>query len=258
MWEKPLKTERGQAYYGRFRTWLEENGITDHPDPFLGRPERSLVLIPKALQPNADRVDEKAYTFVGACQGDRSAEGGWTRPEGAEKVGLASLGVRLHQAAGVLPGVCPGLRRAARRACTPCSRSAGTSTPPSWATYRTRWKCARGCRSWRSSSRPTCSSPTRGAGGSQEGPGDRHADDRRTAGGGPVRQRRHAPGPRRCPGRLPTEEAGAEALRTAALALLDDPEVAGRLNKIQAEMAQEGGTRRAADLIEAELAAARG
>jgi UDP:flavonoid glycosyltransferase YjiC (YdhE family) len=52
---------------------------------------------------------------------------------------------------------------------------------------------------------------------------------------------------------LPMEEATAEALRTAALALVDDPDVAQRLKAVQAEMAQEGGTRRAADLIEAEL-----
>lgn len=52
---------------------------------------------------------------------------------------------------------------------------------------------------------------------------------------------------------LPTEEATDEALRAAALALVDDPEVARRLKSIQAEMAEEGGTRRAADLIEAEL-----
>lgn len=56
---------------------------------------------------------------------------------------------------------------------------------------------------------------------------------------------------------LPTEEATAEALREAALALTGDPEVARRLKEIQAEMSQEGGTRRAADLIEAELPAAR-
>jgi MGT family glycosyltransferase len=56
---------------------------------------------------------------------------------------------------------------------------------------------------------------------------------------------------------LPTEEATPEALRTAALALVDDPEVARRLKDIQAGMAQEGGTHRAADLIEAELPARR-
>ncbi|CAM5293368.1 Macrolide-inactivating glycosyltransferase OS=Streptomyces tendae OX=1932 GN=mgt PE=3 SV=1 [Streptomyces tendae] len=68
MWEEPLKTERGRAYYARFHAWLEENGITEHPDPFLGRPDRSLVLIPEALQPNADRVDEKR-TLRRRCPG---------------------------------------------------------------------------------------------------------------------------------------------------------------------------------------------
>jgi MGT family glycosyltransferase len=56
---------------------------------------------------------------------------------------------------------------------------------------------------------------------------------------------------------LPTEEATGEALREAALALVDDPEAARRLKEIQAETAREGGTRRAADLIEAELPARR-
>lgn len=55
--------------------------------------------------------------------------------------------------------------------------------------------------------------------------------------------------------RIDTEEATAEALKAAALALVDDPEVARKLKEIQAEMAQEGGTRRAADLIEAALPA---
>lgn len=52
---------------------------------------------------------------------------------------------------------------------------------------------------------------------------------------------------------LATPEATAETLREAALALVDDPEVARRLKVIRAEMADEGGTRRAVDLIEAEL-----
>jgi hypothetical protein len=66
LWAEPRRTERGRAYYARFVSWLEENGITEHPDPFVGRPARSLVLIPKALQPHADRVDESRHTFVGA------------------------------------------------------------------------------------------------------------------------------------------------------------------------------------------------
>jgi MGT family glycosyltransferase len=55
--------------------------------------------------------------------------------------------------------------------------------------------------------------------------------------------------------RIDTEAATAKALKAAALALVGDPEVARKLKEIQAEMAQEGGTRRAADLIEAALPA---
>jgi UDP:flavonoid glycosyltransferase YjiC (YdhE family) len=54
---------------------------------------------------------------------------------------------------------------------------------------------------------------------------------------------------------LPMTEATAETLREAVLALVGDPEVARRLAVIREEMAGEGGTRRAADLIEAELPA---
>lgn len=52
------------------------------------------------------------------------------------------------------------------------------------------------------------------------------------------------------------EEADAKTLREAVLALLADPEVAVRLEAVRAGMATEGGTRRAADLIEAALSEA--
>ncbi len=88
-------SERGKAYYARFRAWLDENGVDEDADRFVGRPRRSIVLIPRALQPHADRVDSSVHTFVGACQGDRSAtQGTWERPAGAagKKVLLVSLG----------------------------------------------------------------------------------------------------------------------------------------------------------------------
>ncbi len=135
MWAEPKKTERGRAYYARFTAWLEENGVTLDPDRFAGRPDRSLVLIPKALQPNADRVDESVYSFVGACQGDRTAEGEWQRPAGAEKVVLVSLGSAFTKQ--------PGFYRE-------CVRAFGElpGWRPSWATYRRTSKWLRGCRSW--------------------------------------------------------------------------------------------------------------
>ncbi|MFJ8544817.1 macrolide-inactivating glycosyltransferase [Streptomyces sp. NPDC093586] len=254
MWEEPRKTERGQAYYARFRTWLEENGITTHPDPFTGRPDRSLVLIPKALQPNAERVDEKTYTFVGACQGDRGAEGAWTRPEGAEKVVLVSLGSAFTKqpafyrecvrAFGDLPGWHVVLQIGSHVDAADLGDVPGNVEVRSWVPQLAILQEA------------DLFVTHAGAGGSQEGlatatpmiavpqAADQFGNADMLQGLGVAR-------------RLSTEDATAEALRAAALALVDDPEVAARLEEIQAQMAQEGGTRRAADLIEAELAAAR-
>ncbi|GGS44610.1 macrolide-inactivating glycosyltransferase [Streptomyces griseoviridis] len=254
MWEEPLKTERGQAYYARFRAWLTENGITMHPDDFSGRPARSLVLIPKALQPNADRVDETTYTFVGACQGDRSAEGEWERPADAEKVVLVSLGSSFTKqpafyrecvrAFGDLPGWHLVLQVGRHVDPAELGEIPGNVEVRSWVPQLAILRQA------------DLFVTHAGAGGSQEGLATAtpmiavpQAVDQ--FGNADLLQ---ALGVAR---KLLTEEATAEALRTTALALVDDPEAARRLEEIQAEMAREGGTRRAADLIEAELAAAR-
>jgi MGT family glycosyltransferase len=183
MWAEPRRTERGRAYYARFEAWLAENGITEHPDPFAGRPARSLVLIPRALQPHADRVDERVHSFVGACQGDRAAQGEWERPAGAEKVALVSLGSAFTKqpafyrecvaAFGELPGWHLVLQ------IEPGSAFLGPAV-----------------------GRPEAGRPVRHArrcGRQPGGAGHGHADDRRAAGRGPVRQRGHAPGPRRRP-----------------------------------------------------------
>lgn len=52
---------------------------------------------------------------------------------------------------------------------------------------------------------------------------------------------------------VPMADADAAALREAVLALVADPEVAARAEAVRAGMAAEGGTRQAADLVEAEL-----
>ncbi|MFF5308960.1 macrolide-inactivating glycosyltransferase [Streptomyces massasporeus] len=255
MWEEPKETERGRAYYARFQAWLEENGITQHPDDFGGRPDRSIVLLPKALQPNADRVDERVYSFVGACQGDRTAEGDWQRPAAAEKVALVSLGSAFTKQPGFYRecvkafGDLPGWHLVL---------SVGKHVDPaefadvpadvevhSWVPQLAILKQA------------DLFVTHAGAGGSQEGLAtatpmiavpqavDQFGNAEMLQGLGVAR-------------RISTEEATAETLRAAALALAGDPEVALRLKELQAQTAQEGGTRRAADLIEAELAAARG
>ncbi len=250
MWAEPRETERGKAYYARFHAWLEENGITEHPDPFVGHPARSLVLISKALQPHADRVDESVYTFVGACQGDRAAEGEWTRPERADKVVLVSLGSTFTdqpdfyrecvRAFGEMPGWHLVLQIG--RHVDP----AALGTVPDNVEVR----------SWIPQLAVLRQADLfvthAGAGGSQEGLAtatpmiavpqavDQFGNADMLQGLGVARQ-------------LATPEATAATLREAALTVVDDPEVARRLKAIQAEMADEGGTRRAADLIEAEL-----
>jgi UDP:flavonoid glycosyltransferase YjiC (YdhE family) len=53
--------------------------------------------------------------------------------------------------------------------------------------------------------------------------------------------------------RIDTADATAGALRSALAELTADPEVARRLARLREESRAEGGTIRAADLIEAEL-----
>ncbi|MGW6512315.1 nucleotide disphospho-sugar-binding domain-containing protein, partial [Streptomyces niveus] len=55
--------------------------------------------------------------------------------------------------------------------------------------------------------------------------------------------------------RLPMEDVTAEALREAVTALVADPEVARRGEEIKQDMAKEGGTHQAADIIESALPA---
>ncbi len=81
---------RGADYYRTLAGWLTENGMPAD-ETWMGRPERGLVLVPQVLQPNADRVGRE-FTFVGPCLAPRPAQGEWTRPADAEKVLLVSLG----------------------------------------------------------------------------------------------------------------------------------------------------------------------
>ncbi|MER6095879.1 macrolide-inactivating glycosyltransferase [Streptomyces sp. NPDC001728] len=241
---------RGKAYYARFADWLAEHGIDTHPDRFVARPRRALVLIPEALQPHADRVDRSVYTFVGACQGTRAEQGEWRRPEHAEKVVLVSLGSAFTK----LPGF--------YRDCV--EAFAGL---PSWHLVLQVGKFVDPAElgelppnvevhSWvpqLAVLRQTDAFITHaGAGGSQEGLATAtpmvavpqatdqfgNADMLQSLG-----VARH----------LPMEEVTPGLLREAVLALTGDPEVARRAREVQESMRREGGTLRAADLIEAEL-----
>ncbi|WP_319949609.1 macrolide family glycosyltransferase [Streptomyces halobius] len=229
-------------------------GERDHtaPDPFAGRPRRSIVLIPKALQPHADRVDETVHSFVGACQGDRAAQGEWERPADAERVLLVSLGSAFTKqpgfyrecvkAFGDLPGWHVVLQVGKHVSADELGELPGNVEVHHWAPQLAILKQA------------DAFITHAGAGGSQEGlatatpmvavpqAADQFGNADMLQGLGVARH-------------LPAEQADADTLRTAVLALVDDPEVARRLAAIRQEMAGEGGTRRAADLIEAELSA---
>jgi MGT family glycosyltransferase len=92
-----LETPAGVAYTTRFDGWLRELGIERSWAEFSGRPPRCLVLIPKVMQPNADRVDESVYTFVGPAL-DRRDDGDWPAPD--RPLLLVSLGSAYTDRAG--------------------------------------------------------------------------------------------------------------------------------------------------------------
>ncbi|MEU0395435.1 macrolide-inactivating glycosyltransferase [Streptomyces sp. NPDC006208] len=252
MFAELKESVRGKAYYARFGAWLAENGIDTHPDRFVGRPRRAVVLIPKVLQPQADRVDESVYSFVGACQGDRAGQGEWERPADAEKVVLVSLGSAFTKqpafyrecvkAFGDLPGWHVVLQIGKYVDASELGAVPADVEVHDWVPQLSVLRQA------------DAFITHAGAGGSQEGLAtatpmvavpqavDQFGNADMLVGLGVAR-------------RLDTESATADALREAVVSLVDDKEVAARLATIQAGMASEGGTRRAADLIEAELPA---
>lgn len=89
-----LRTLPGaDAYRATFARWLAECGATTKDvDDFSGPPVRALALIPRAMQPNADRVDTDTVTFVGPCFDTRADSDSWARPETSDRILLISLG----------------------------------------------------------------------------------------------------------------------------------------------------------------------
>ena len=73
----------GARYFAGVRAWLDEHGMAIDEDAFLGRPDTCVVLIPRALQPNNDRVGPQ-YVFTGPCI-DAGRTAGWAPEPGDER-----------------------------------------------------------------------------------------------------------------------------------------------------------------------------
>src|SRR5262245_6607386 len=81
----------GSRFFTGMRAWLDENGVSIDADAFLGRPQACGVLIPLALQPNADRVGAQ-YVFTGPCV-DPVRRTGWApEPDGGRPLAYAAFG----------------------------------------------------------------------------------------------------------------------------------------------------------------------
>ncbi|WP_129843451.1 macrolide family glycosyltransferase [Streptomyces sp. RFCAC02] len=236
------------AYRERFGRWLAGCGATTTDmDAFSGRPPRVLALIPRAMQPHADETDGDTVTFVGPCPGDRSADGTWERPDGAERVLLVSLGSAYTRrpefyreclaAFGDLPGWHMVLQIGKYTDPAGLGRIPGNVEVRSWVPQPAVLE------------RADAFITHAGMGSSAEGllagvpmiavpqAVDQFTNADRLVELGVAR-------------RIDTADATADALRTALHELVTDPEVARRSARLRADALAEGGTRRAADLIE--------
>ncbi|MEW2624151.1 macrolide family glycosyltransferase [Streptomyces sp. NPDC048106] len=237
------------AHWARFAEWLAGCGAaTTDVDAFTGRPARTLALIPRAMQPHAERVDTSTVTYVGPCF-DRAADApeGWARPAGAEKVLLVSLGSaftrqpefyrRCLAAYGDLPGWHVVLQIGKYTDPRELGTVPSNVEVHSWVPQRAILDQADafvthagmgGCGEGLLAGVPMIAVP-------QAAEQFMNAD--RLVELGVAR-------------RIDTADATADALRTALADLTGDAEVARRSARLRAEARAEGGTGRAADLIE--------
>ncbi|MFI9321371.1 macrolide family glycosyltransferase [Kitasatospora aureofaciens] len=241
----------GPEHYRRFADWLAEAGTVQRDvEAFKGRPERAIALIPRALQPNADRVDDKRVAFVGPCFSGRAHQGRWERPADAEKVLLVSLGSAYTNqpafyracidAFGDLPGWRTVLQIGRHADLAELGEVPDTVEVHRWVPQ------------FSVLAQADAFVTHAGMGGSSEGlfhavpmiavpqGVDQFANADTLVGLGVAR-------------RLDADAVTPEALRGALLELVGDAAVAERLKALAAAGRAEGGTARAVDLIEAEL-----
>ncbi|SEP50476.1 glycosyltransferase, MGT family [Amycolatopsis saalfeldensis] len=89
----PLRSSpSGMDYNRAYTQWLKENGIIAEGWDWIAHPAQVLSLIPRAMQPNAERVPS-SVRFVGPCLDPlRLADRSWTPPADGKPVLLVSFG----------------------------------------------------------------------------------------------------------------------------------------------------------------------
>ncbi|MFI6122602.1 macrolide family glycosyltransferase [Streptomyces sp. NPDC051064] len=248
------KLPGADAYRERFARWLADSGaVTTDVDAFSGPPARAIALIPRAMQPHADRVDTGTVTFVGPCFDAPADTDSWTRPSAAGHVLLISLGSaytrqpefyrRCLAAFGDLPGWHVVLQIGRHTDPGELGDIPSNAEVHSWVPQRAILEQADafvthagmgGCGEGLLAGVPMIAVPQ---GAEQFMNADRLVEL------GVAR-------------RVDTVDATAETLRAALDDLVGDPERVDRSERLQAAARAEGGTARAADLIENMLAAA--
>ncbi|MGW6696729.1 macrolide family glycosyltransferase [Nocardia sp. NPDC055049] len=244
----PLRQLPGaDAYQAKFARWLAGCGAaTTDVDDFSGVPDQALALIPRAMQPHADRVDSGTVTFVGPCF-DTRPSAGWDRPAHAEKVLLISLGSaytrrpefyrQCLQAFGDLPGWHVVLQIGKHTDPSELGDIAANVEVHSWVPQRAILERADafvthagmgGCGEGLLAGVPMIAVPQ---GAEQFMNADRLVEL------GVAR-------------RIDTADATAANLRQALHDMVTDPDLARRCARLRADAHAEGGTMRAADLIE--------
>jgi MGT family glycosyltransferase len=84
------RTQRAVAHRATFDGWLAEQGIDLPVVDFLRRPPRCLMLIPRLLQSQPERLDPDVFTFIGPCVDGRPEQEPWPAPP--RPLVLVSLG----------------------------------------------------------------------------------------------------------------------------------------------------------------------
>jgi MGT family glycosyltransferase len=244
LWQLP----GADAYRAKFARWLADCGAsTTDMDAFCMPPARALALIPRAMQPHGDQVDTDTVTFVGTCSGPGGDADGWARPAEAENVLLISLGSAYTRrpefyrqclaAFGDLPGWHVVLQIGKHTDPGELGDIPPNVEVHSWVPQRAILEQADafvthagmgGCGEGLQAGVPMIAVPQAA---------EQFINADRLVALGVAR-------------RIDTADANAGALRTALVELRADAEVARRSARLRADARAEGGTTRAADLIE--------